>query len=105
MRWRSWLLKHKSGRKKFEVEVEVQRGNLLSIFDRGFNLDVMTKEPEIEDWRSPITQYLKNPSFPTSKKNRQQATKYVVGGESVKKNSKWTFVKMLRPRRINESNG
>ena len=24
-------------------------------FYRGFSLDVMTKEPEIEDWRSPIT--------------------------------------------------
>ena len=52
--------------------------NLPSIFERGFNLDVMTKELEIKDWRTPITQYLKNHSFPKSKKNRQQATKYVI---------------------------
>ena len=52
--------------------------NLPSIFERWFNPDVMTKEPEIEDWRTPITEYLKNYSFPTSKKNRQQATKYVL---------------------------
>ncbi|CAN6554193.1 unnamed protein product [Malus baccata var. baccata] len=32
-------------------------------------------EIEIEDWRSPIIHHLKDPSSPTSKKNRQQATK------------------------------
>ena len=61
----------------------MQKRNLPSIFDRGFSLDVMTKEPKVEDWRSPITQYLKNPSFPTSKKNRQQATKYILWEESL----------------------
>ncbi|XP_048433367.1 uncharacterized protein LOC125473964 [Pyrus x bretschneideri] len=35
--------------RKFEVNIEVQKWNLPSIFDRGFNIDVMTKEPEIED--------------------------------------------------------
>ncbi|XP_070672058.1 uncharacterized protein [Malus domestica] len=64
--------------RRFEVVVEVQRRNLPSIFDRGFSLDVMIKEPEIEDWRLPITQYLKDHSFLTSKKNRQQATKYAL---------------------------
>ncbi|XP_017188273.1 uncharacterized protein [Malus domestica] len=68
---------------KFEVEVEVQKRNLPSIFDRGFSLDVMTKELKTEDWRSSITQYLKNHYFPTSKKSRQQATKYVMWEENL----------------------
>ncbi|KAM2457941.1 hypothetical protein ACFX1W_006795 [Malus domestica] len=64
--------------RRFEIKVEVQKKNLPSIFDRGFNLDVITKEPKIEDWRSLIIQYSEDPSFPTSKKNRQQATRYVL---------------------------
>ncbi|XP_068339047.1 uncharacterized protein [Pyrus communis] len=63
--------------RRFEVKVQVQRRNLPSIFNRGFSLDVMTEEAKIEDWRSLIIQYLQDPSFPTSKKNRQHATKYV----------------------------
>ncbi|KAM1140237.1 hypothetical protein ACFX19_041023 [Malus domestica] len=63
---------------KFEVNIEVQKRNLSSIFERGFSLDVMTEEIGIEDWRTPIDQYLKDSSFPTSKKNRRQATKYVM---------------------------
>lgn len=47
--------------RKFEVNVEVQRRNLLSMVEKWFNLDIMTKEPEIEGWRTPIIQYLKNP--------------------------------------------
>ncbi|CAN6547173.1 unnamed protein product [Malus baccata var. baccata] len=35
-------------------------------------------EPKLEDWRTPITQHLKDPSYPTSKKIRQQATKFVM---------------------------
>ena len=60
-----------------EMKVEILKGNLLCIFEKGFSLDVMTEEPKIEDWRSLIIQYLEDPSFPTSKKNRQHATKYV----------------------------
>ncbi|XP_050160424.1 uncharacterized protein LOC126633954 [Malus sylvestris] len=63
--------------RKFEVNVEIQRRNLLSIFERGFSLDRMTKA-EIENWRSLITQYLKDPSSPTNKKIRHQATKFVM---------------------------
>ncbi|KAB2623740.1 S2-RNase [Pyrus ussuriensis x Pyrus communis] len=62
-----------------EVEVKVQRRNLPSIFDRGFSLDVMSKEPKIEDWRSLIIQYLENPYFRTSKKNRQTSKKAAIG--------------------------
>ncbi|XP_068338927.1 uncharacterized protein [Pyrus communis] len=64
--------------RRFEIEVKVQKKNLLSIFDRRFSLDVMTEEPKIEDWRSIIIQYLEDPFFPTSKNNRQQAAKYVL---------------------------
>ena len=73
--------------RRFEVEVEVQRRNLPSIFDRGFSLDVMTEEPKIEDWRSLIIQYLEDPSFPTSKKNRQHATKYVWWEKNLLRNT------------------
>ncbi|KAM3004437.1 hypothetical protein FF2_034685 [Malus domestica] len=38
---------------------------------------MMAEEPKIEDWRSLIIQYMEDHSFPTSKKNRQQATKYM----------------------------
>ncbi|KAM2843642.1 hypothetical protein COP1_026332 [Malus domestica] len=38
----------------------------------------MTKEPEIEDWITYIIQYLNDPYFPTSKKDRWQTTKYVM---------------------------
>ncbi|XP_070660486.1 uncharacterized protein [Malus domestica] len=64
--------------RKFEGDIEVQKRNLPSIFERGFSLDVMTEEMEMEDWRTPIIQYLKDPSFPTSKKNIRQAIKYVM---------------------------
>ncbi|KAM2369050.1 hypothetical protein ACFXTH_046532 [Malus domestica] len=64
--------------RKYEVDVEIQRRNLPSIPERGFSLDVMVLETEMEDWRSPIIYHLKDPSSPTSKKNRQQATKYVL---------------------------
>ncbi|CAN6698561.1 unnamed protein product [Malus baccata var. baccata] len=64
--------------RKYGVDVEIQTRNLPSVLDRGFSLDVMVLETEVEDWRTPIIQYLKDPSLPTSKKNRQQATKYVL---------------------------
>ncbi|CAN6726791.1 unnamed protein product [Malus baccata var. baccata] len=64
--------------RKYGVDVEIQTRNLPSILDRGFSLDVMILETEIEDWRTPIMQHLKDPSSPTNKKNRQQATKYVL---------------------------
>ena len=38
----------------------------------------MTEEPEIKDWRTSIIRYLNDPSPPTSKKIRQQATKFVM---------------------------
>ncbi|KAM1093113.1 hypothetical protein ACFX19_020594 [Malus domestica] len=38
----------------------------------------MTKEPEIDHWRTSIIQYLKDPSIPTSKKIRRYATKFVM---------------------------
>ncbi|XP_050117640.1 uncharacterized protein LOC126595364 [Malus sylvestris] len=60
--------------RRYGVDVEIQTRNLPSILDRRFSLDVMVLETEVEDWRTPITQYLKDPSSPTSKKNRQQAT-------------------------------
>ncbi|CAN6566577.1 unnamed protein product [Malus baccata var. baccata] len=50
---------------------------------RGFSLDVMVLETEMEDWRSPIIYHLKDHSSPTSKKNRQQATKYVLWVENL----------------------
>ncbi|CAN6688414.1 unnamed protein product [Malus baccata var. baccata] len=64
--------------RKYGLDVEIQRRNLPSILERGFSLDVMVLETEIEDWRSPIIHHLEDPSSPTSKKNRQQATKYVL---------------------------
>ncbi|XP_050117714.1 uncharacterized protein LOC126595476 [Malus sylvestris] len=61
--------------KRYGLDVEIQRRNLPSILEKGFSLDVMVQETEIEDWRSPIIHHLK---YPFSKKNRQQATKYVL---------------------------
>ncbi|CAN6700668.1 unnamed protein product [Malus baccata var. baccata] len=56
--------------RKYGVDVEIQTRNLPSILDRGFSLDVMVLETKMEDWRSPIIHHLKDPSSPTSKKNR-----------------------------------
>ncbi|XP_070665136.1 uncharacterized protein [Malus domestica] len=69
--------------RKYGVDVEIQRRNLPSILERGFSLDIMVLEAEIEDWRSPIIHHLKDPSSPTSKKDRQQATKYVLWAENL----------------------
>ncbi|CAN6543126.1 unnamed protein product [Malus baccata var. baccata] len=69
--------------RKFEGDIEVQKRNPPPIFERGFSLDIKTEEMEMKDWRIPIVQYLKDPSFPTSKKNRQQATKYVMWDKSM----------------------
>ncbi|KAM2288393.1 hypothetical protein ACFXTI_029274 [Malus domestica] len=69
--------------RKYGLDVEIQRRNLPSILERGFSLDVMVLETEIEDWRSPIIHYLKDPSSPTSKKDRQQATKYVLWAKNL----------------------
>ncbi|CAN6565789.1 unnamed protein product [Malus baccata var. baccata] len=68
---------------KYGVDVEIQTRNLPSILDRGFSLDVMVLETKMEDWRSPIIHHLKDPSSPTSKKNRQQATKYVLWAKNL----------------------
>ncbi|CAN6586637.1 unnamed protein product [Malus baccata var. baccata] len=64
--------------RRYGLDVENQRRNLPSILERGFSLDIMVLETEIEDWRSPIIHHLKDPSSPTSQKNRHQATKYVL---------------------------
>ncbi|CAN6699563.1 unnamed protein product [Malus baccata var. baccata] len=64
--------------RKYGLDVEIQRRNFPSILERGFSLDVMVLETEIEDWRSLIVHHLKDPYSPTSKKDRQQATKYVL---------------------------
>ncbi|CAN6677874.1 unnamed protein product [Malus baccata var. baccata] len=64
--------------RKYRLDVEIQKRNLPSILERGFSLDVMVLKTEIEDWRSPIIHHLKDPSSPTSKKDRQQAAKYVL---------------------------
>ncbi|KAM1720612.1 hypothetical protein ACFX12_022252 [Malus domestica] len=64
--------------RKYGLDVEIQRRNLSSILEKGFSLDVMVLETRMEDWRSPIIHYLRDPSSPTSKKDRQQATKYVL---------------------------
>ncbi|KAM2001004.1 hypothetical protein TB1_007407 [Malus domestica] len=69
--------------RKYEVDVEIQRRNLPFILERGFSLDGMVLETEMEDQRSPIIHHLKYPSSPTSKKNRQQATKYVLWAENL----------------------
>ncbi|CAN6691094.1 unnamed protein product [Malus baccata var. baccata] len=69
--------------RKYGVDVEIQRRNLPSILERGFSLDIMVLETKIEDWRSPIIHHLKDPSSPTSKKNRQQATKYVLWAKNL----------------------
>ncbi|KAM1860348.1 hypothetical protein ACFX13_012530 [Malus domestica] len=69
--------------RKYGVDVEIQIRNLHSILERGFSLDVMVLETEMEDWRSPIIQHLKDPSSPISKKNRQQATKYVLWAKNL----------------------
>ncbi|CAN6552467.1 unnamed protein product [Malus baccata var. baccata] len=71
--------------RKYGVDVEIQTRNLPSILDRGFSLDVMVLETKMEDWRSPIIHDLKDPSSPTSKKNRQQATKYVLWAKNLLK--------------------
>ncbi|XP_068323287.1 uncharacterized protein [Pyrus communis] len=47
----------------------------------------MAKEPEIEDWRTSIIQYLKDPSFLTSKKIRQQTTKFVMWDKTLLRNT------------------
>ncbi|XP_070677973.1 uncharacterized protein [Malus domestica] len=73
--------------RRYGVDVEIQTRNLPSILDRRFSLDVMVLETEVEDWRTPITQYLKDPSSPTSKKNRQQATKYVLWTKNLLRNT------------------
>ncbi|CAN6692358.1 unnamed protein product [Malus baccata var. baccata] len=64
--------------RKYGLDVEIQRINLPSILERGFSLDVMVLETKTEDWRLPIIHYLRDPYSPTSKKDRQQATKYVL---------------------------
>nr|XP_028945639.1 uncharacterized protein LOC114819982 [Malus domestica] len=69
--------------RKYGVDVEIQRRNLPSILERGFSLDVMVLETEMKDWRSPIIHHLKDPSSPTSKKNRQQPTKYVLWAKNL----------------------
>ncbi|KAM2593968.1 hypothetical protein TB1_043050 [Malus domestica] len=38
---------------------------------------------EAEDWKTPVIRYLKNPSFFTSKKDRQQVTKYILWEENL----------------------
>nr|XP_028964663.1 uncharacterized protein LOC114827151 [Malus domestica] len=77
--------------KKFERDIEVNKRHIPSIFERGFSLDVMTEEIEIEDWRTPIVQYLKDSSFPTSKKNTQQATKYVLWNGNLLRKTQMDF--------------
>ncbi|XP_070675840.1 uncharacterized protein [Malus domestica] len=69
--------------RKYGLDVEIQRRNLPSILETGFSLDIMVTEPEIENWRASIIQYLKDHSFPTSKKNRQKATKYVLWAKNL----------------------
>nr|XP_028953488.1 uncharacterized protein LOC114822696 [Malus domestica] len=69
--------------RKYGVDVEIQTRNLPSILDRGFSLDVMVLETKVEDWRSLIIHHLKDPYSPTSKKNRQQATKYVLWAKNL----------------------
>nr|XP_028952416.1 uncharacterized protein LOC114822257 [Malus domestica] len=69
--------------RKYGIDVEIQTRNLPSILDRGFSLDVMVLETKMEDWRAPIIHHLKDPSSPTSKKNRQQATKYVLWAKNL----------------------
>ncbi|KAM2074910.1 hypothetical protein ACFX1T_037861 [Malus domestica] len=64
--------------RKYGLDVEIQRRNIPSILEKGFSLDVMVLETEIEDWRSPSIHHLKDPSSPTSKKDRQQKTMYVL---------------------------
>ncbi|KAM1435502.1 hypothetical protein ACFX13_044176 [Malus domestica] len=69
--------------RKYGIDVEIQTRNLPSILDRGFSLDVMVLEAKMEDWRAPMIHHLKDPSSPTSKKNRQQATKYVLWAKNL----------------------
>ncbi|KAM2058491.1 hypothetical protein ACFX16_031064 [Malus domestica] len=61
-----------------EMKVEIQRRSPPSLFDGRFSLDVMTKKPEIKDWRTSIIQYLDASYLPTSKKIRRHATKFVM---------------------------
>ncbi|KAM1461954.1 hypothetical protein ACFXTO_047061 [Malus domestica] len=51
--------------------------------DRGFSLDVMIEEMEAEDWRTHVLRYLRDHSFLTSKKDRQQTTKYILWEENL----------------------
>ncbi|CAN6694311.1 unnamed protein product [Malus baccata var. baccata] len=69
--------------RKYGVDVEIQTRNIPSILDRGFSLDVMVLETKVEDWRSSVIHHLKDPSSPTSKKNRQQATKNVLWAKNL----------------------
>ncbi|KAM1231105.1 hypothetical protein TB2_041121 [Malus domestica] len=69
--------------RKYRVDVEIQRRNLPSILKMGFSLDIMVLEAGIEDWRSHIVHHLNDPSSPTSKKDRQQATKYVLWAKNL----------------------
>ncbi|CAN6699597.1 unnamed protein product [Malus baccata var. baccata] len=69
--------------RKYGADVEIQTRNLPFILDRGFSLDVMVLETKMEDWRSHIIHHLKDPSSPTNKKNRQQATKYVLWAKNL----------------------
>ncbi|KAM1401780.1 hypothetical protein ACFX2F_028885 [Malus domestica] len=69
--------------RKYGIDVEIQTRNLPSILDRGFSLDVMVLKAKTEDWRAPIIHHLNDPSSPTSKKNRQQATKYVLWAKNL----------------------
>ncbi|KAM1534164.1 hypothetical protein ACFX10_007989 [Malus domestica] len=45
--------------RKYGVDVEIQRRNLPFILERGFSLDGMVLETEMEDRRSPIIHHLK----------------------------------------------
>ncbi|KAM1233598.1 hypothetical protein ACFX2J_003283 [Malus domestica] len=69
MRWHSWLLEHRSKKEgsrwmwKYKEEI-----SLLSL----------KEGVEIEHWRTLIIHYLKDLSSPTSKKIRQQTTKFVM---------------------------
>ena len=69
--------------RKFQKDIKIQRRDLPSILEKGFSLDVMIEEVETKDWRTHVLRYLNDPSFPTSKKNRQQATKYVLWEENL----------------------
>ncbi|CAN6580572.1 unnamed protein product [Malus baccata var. baccata] len=65
----------------FLAEHQESQDEIINI--PGTLLDVMILETEIEDWRLPIIHHLKDPSSPTSKKDRHQATKYVLWAEDL----------------------